>query len=276
VLVADSWTAFGARRIALTGAPLCALGNDHDRTHRPGVARLVCGMALLLHRAGGKWSHGLGERVVTRCLRGESRLALGVALSGAGVGAMVFPSLIVWLLDRFGWRGGNIAGLRCSTWRCSDRSYFSLSLGGSKKLRPRRRQAQRIVRPPPDWFGGMLIKEEICSYDLLRIAFFVAATGTAISAISVHLQPLMTDNGLTRAASRLDCCSHRPCGNRRAPDRWCVASTGSTRDGSRSASLRCRQLAASWLVNFHGSYLRGLLAAISVGLASGVEATCWP
>jgi len=259
---------FGARRIALTGAPLCALGMTMIGLTGPA---LLGWYAAWLFYSIAQVANGpmVWASVVTKMFRASRGLALGVALSGAGVGAMVFPSLIVWLLDRFGWRGvySGLALLNLAV--LGPLVFFALPRRIKKAAAAPAASATHSA-PADRLVGGMLIKEAICTTIFWRIAFLVAATGTAISAMSVHLQPLMTDNGLTRAQAVSIVAAIGP-----------SVIVGRLIGGALLDRIHARWIAICFLtlpaigslmlVNFHGSYLRGLLAAISVGLASGVE-----
>jgi predicted MFS family arabinose efflux permease len=102
------------------------------------------------------------------------------------------------------------------------------------------------------------------------LGFLVAVTGAAIASLSVHLQPLMTDHGLDRvtAASIIAVIGPSVIVGR------LVGGVLLDRIHARWIAMVFMALPATGcllLIDFQGNHLHALLAAIGVGLASGVE-----
>ena len=132
-------------------------------------------------------------QVVTRSFTMRRGLALGVANSGTGVGAWIFPILGYFLLEAFGWRN----------------AYLLLGIGITIISIPVVLVGlnDKYIDTPPVDAGSepqtLNLAEDVSRRDALRsrtfwvigIAFFCGAT--TLIAFLIHMVPLLTDRGLT-------------------------------------------------------------------------------
>ncbi len=131
-------------------------------------------------------------QVITRSFKTRRGLALGLANSGTGVGALCFPFLGYLLLEAYGWRNAYLilgigitiisipailAGLND---QFVDSADTDLEIGGKLTSAPDISPA-RALRSRTFWVIG--------------IAFFCGAT--TLVAFLIHLVPMLTDRGLS-------------------------------------------------------------------------------
>jgi MFS family permease len=261
----------GARIVALVGAPLCALGMGLIGLSGPHLFSWYAAWAFysVLQVAG---SPVVWASVVSKTFRASRGMALGVTLCGAGVGTMVFPRLDVWLLDRFGWQGVYIGCALLNVALLFPLAFYFLPrtrrAKGVSFLRERPSETRMDPQTAP--VQGMEVRHALRTTLFWRLGFLVVVTGAAVSALNVHLQPLMTDHGLSRAAAAAIVAEIGP-----------AVIIGRLISGMLLDRIHARWIAMFFmalpavgcllLMNFHGNHPRALLATIGVGLASGAE-----
>jgi MFS family permease len=259
----------GARNVALAGAPLAALGMILIGLSGP---KLMGWYAAWLFYAAVQVANGptVWASVVTKMFRATRGLALGVALSGAGAGAMIYPRVMVSLLDHFGWRGVYIGLALLNLALLGPLAFFALPRKSQANAPPLLVSSAMAHFESGDVVNGMAVKSAVQTSTFWRLGFLVAVTGAAIASLSVHLQPLMTDHGVDPAAAASIIAVIGP-----------SVIAGRLVGGALLDRIHARWIAMVFLalpatgclllIGFHGDHLHALLAAIGVGLASGVE-----
>lgn len=121
-------------------------------------------------------------------------LALGVAMSGVGLGAFVIPQLARVLIDRLGWRGAYVM-LGLMTLAIA---FPAVALWIRE---PRPGEGERRGRVDAAGLAGLSVREAAGTrrFWLMGGAFFLVAV--AINGTVAHVVPLLTDHGLSRAAA---------------------------------------------------------------------------
>jgi predicted MFS family arabinose efflux permease len=120
-------------------------------------------------------------------------LALGIAMSGVGLGAFVVPQLAERLIERVGWRGAYVSlGLLTLV------IAFPAVALWIREPRPGEgeRGGAEITSPP-----GHTVREAASTarFWMLGAAFFLVAVG--INGSAAHIVPLLTDHGLSAPAA---------------------------------------------------------------------------
>src|ERR1700751_3644771 len=121
-------------------------------------------------------------------------LALGIAMSGVGLGAFVIPQVAERLIERIGWRGTYVSlGLLTLV------IAFPVVALWIREPRPgegERGNAAAITVP-----AGYTVREATSTarFWMLGAAFFFVAVG--INGSAAHIVPLLTDHGLSPAAA---------------------------------------------------------------------------
>jgi MFS family permease len=253
----------GPRRIILVGVPLTGIA-------LAGVG--LCGPSIWTWYAA--WlvfafvELSLGAMTwipaVARHFNVSRGLALAVGTTGSGIGAALWPPLVLFLINTIGWRWtfaaiGGAIGLGVTVL-----AFFLFrgpATGPAAALREQTDTSQ---------LEGLTLRQTLRTTLFWRIALVLMVTAAAVSSISVHLPVLLTDKGLTPGqAARI------------------VATLGPALIVGRLAAgylldrLSARQVSFSFLlmpavscallVGFDGSFMRGVLATVLVGVAAGVE-----
>jgi MFS family permease len=121
-------------------------------------------------------------------------LALGIALSGVGLGAIVIPQLANYLITRLGWRGAYVVlGVMVLAFAFPEVALWVREPLPGEGERPRGTQF--------DMLPGLTVREAVrtAPFWLLAATFFVVAF--ALLGFSGHVVPLLTDRGLSPAAA---------------------------------------------------------------------------
>lgn len=118
-------------------------------------------------------------------------LALGIALSGVGLGAIVIPQLANYFITRFGWRGAYMS-LGVTVLAIA---FPAVALWVREPLPGEGERAQSSGSP------GLTVREAVrtAPFWILAATFFVVAF--AVLGFSGHVIPLLTDRGLSPAAA---------------------------------------------------------------------------
>ncbi|MDB5447329.1 MAG: transporter, partial [Phenylobacterium sp.] len=193
-------------------------------------------------------------------------LALGLGLSGSGIASVVYPPLTLWLLHTFGLRGV-YPGLG---------AFILLTLGPLVVFAFRPPVARAVAKGATDvraW--GHTLPEAMRTGLLWRIVLVLAAAAIVSSAINVHLQPLLTDRGFSTVQAASIAAAIGPSV---LFGRW-VGGLLLDRLHARWIALAFYLLPALGcllLVGSSGTYLRGLVSAVLIGLSVGVEGDLLP
>jgi predicted MFS family arabinose efflux permease len=256
---------YGARRVALIGTPLCAVVMSLLTFAGPeiwtwyAIWSLYALVVLLILPI--VWGAAIAS-----AFHASRGLALAVGLSGSGVAAAVYPPLTLWLLETFGIRGV-YPGL----------ALFTLLFLGplvvfAFKPRP-------VNAPPeagdegPAW--GLTLGQALRTGMLWRVVLVLAVAAIAASAVNVHIQPLLTDRGMTPVEAASIAAALGPSV---LIGRW-LGGVLLDRFHARWITLVFYLLPAAGcvlLLQFDGAYARGLVAAILIGLSVGVEGDLLP
>ena len=121
-------------------------------------------------------------------------LALGIAMSGVGLGAFVVPQLAERLIERVGWRGAYV-GLGLLTFVIA---FPAVALWIRE---PRPGEGERGAAAPIALPLGHTVREaaRTARFWMLGAAFFLVAV--AINGSAAHIVPLLTDHGLSAASA---------------------------------------------------------------------------
>jgi MFS family permease len=132
--------------------------------------------------------------LISRWFTERRGLALGVAMCGTAIGAVIWPSLTRTLIDQFGWRGAYaISGgavLLIAAPLMSLLLKEPAKTAGASEKRSASEQAEGVTR-------GEALRSGLLW--LLIFAFFVISM--SIQACMIHLVPMLTDRGMTPASA---------------------------------------------------------------------------
>lgn len=123
--------------------------------------------------------------------------ALAITLCGAGVGSAVLPIMAVAFLSEFGWRGAYVAmGAVLAAVSVPVLFFFFYDAGDTKgKAEGTGRSGDRSHLP------GLGIREAMLSTRYLRLAVASLAAVSAVTALMVHLVPILSSRGMDMAAA---------------------------------------------------------------------------
>lgn len=190
--------------------PICGLLVDRIGTRWPiliGMSGFALCLALLgfsdadalrfwaLMFAIGSFGALAGPLIFTRIVasRFDRRrgLAIGLTLSGVGVGAAVYPLLIGSVIDRLGWRGGYfvLAGIVVAA--------LPLVLLLTSTANRSRATTDRIESPTPD----QQVSPRPWLVLHLAVAFFLASI--AVTGFLLHMMPMLAGWGLSHGTAAL-------------------------------------------------------------------------
>jgi len=259
---------YGARKVALVGTPLCAVVISLITFAGPEVwtwfvlwTLYALVVVLILPIVWGA--------AIASAFHASRGLALAIGLSGTGIAAAVYPPLTLWLLETFGIRGV-YPGL----------GLFILVVLGPLVLfafKPKSAavlaRAAEAAGEKPLW--GLTLRHAMRTSMLWRIVLVLAVAAIVSSAINVHIQPLLTDKGLTPGQAASIAAAIGPSV---LFGRW-LGGVLLDRFHARWITITFYVLPALGcllLVGFTGGYVRGLLAVVLIGLSVGVEGDLLP
>ncbi len=258
---------FGPRRVALIGVPLSALAMGLVAFSMPsmplwmGAWALYATFAVTLNPV--VWVTG-----VAPAFKASRGLAFGIAVSGSGVSAAIYPILALWLFSHFGLRGV-YPGLGLATLLV----LFPMVVFLFKPPRIDKTAPEQPAAPAGAW--GWTAARAVRTFSFWRIAILMAVAAMVTSGVITHLPPLLTDGGLTpgqavgvAAIMGPSVLAGRWLGGwllDRVHGRWVAF-----------ASLLAPAVGCVMLLNYDGDYSRAVIATLLVGLASGVEGDLLP
>ena len=127
------------------------------------------------------------SRIIVGLFDRRRGLALGIALSGVGMGAMVFPPLVQQLISDFGWRSAYLAlGIAALI-----PLLFNSWLFNSRNAAP-----EPSVTPLKPFMVNSTPQNNVRNFIVLSIIFI--AMGTVTVGVFAHFIPLLTDSGIAR------------------------------------------------------------------------------
>ena len=188
---------------------MCSSDLDRHGSRRialPGLVGLSIGFFIASRMEGSLWAFygayacmallGAGTtpitwtRAVGTAFSRRRGLALGIALSGTGICAMVAPLFTVWLLEGWGWRGAYVGlGLLPLLFAAP------LMLWGLRE--PRREEPASVSTSGP--VTGLSVREALAGYRFWLLLGSVFLAYLAVSGIGPNLIPALTDQGLSPA-----------------------------------------------------------------------------
>jgi MFS family permease len=186
----DRW---GIRRVALPGLAiyagfLCLLGLSPHSLPIFTLLVALAGMTSAIQTPLGY------AKAIAAWFDRRRGLALGVAMSGVGLGAFVIPQLARILIDRLGWRGA-YAVLGLLTFAIA---FPAVALWIRE---PRPGEGERRTHLAAAALPGLSVREAARTgrFWVMGGTFFLVAA--AINGTVAHVVPLLTDHGLSRAAA---------------------------------------------------------------------------
>ena len=187
----------GPRRVLLPSIFLLGLVVCSMSMLNSSIISFYVGMSLM-----GIFGAGTGVAPYSKILLGwfdkKRGLALGIGLSGVGLGAFLAPLFIEAVTDAYGWRGAYLA-LGCSIWVISgivcyvflknSSSEMGLKMDGAGKLTVE--DEERLLTKT-----GFSVKEATSKriFWLLIVSFFVL--GITMSGVVVHMKQLLIVSGV--------------------------------------------------------------------------------
>ena len=191
----DRW---GIRRVLLPSIAAFALALASLALMSGGIWRLYVGYALL-------GAFGIGtasvtySRLLIQWFTERRGLALGVALSGMGVGVAVLPSLAQYIIDAYGWRGAYI-GLAVVVFIVS---FPIVALWGHEPALLGDATAEMTDQTTVAALTGLSFGKAIRSKSVLLMIFAFLMLGVSTGAMPTHLVPLLIDRGTSPTQAAL-------------------------------------------------------------------------
>ena len=130
------------------------------------------------------------SRIIVGLFDRRRGLALGIALSGVGLGAMIFPPLVQQLISHFGWRSA-YAALGIAALIPLLFNYWLFNSSGSSSSAPTRPDTS--LKSSSD---SATSKSNPRTFILLTVIF--SALGFVSVGVFAHFIPLLTDSGIAR------------------------------------------------------------------------------
>jgi predicted MFS family arabinose efflux permease len=252
---------YGPRRVIIPCIAVFGLSFASLGLLTPNLGHLYAVFILMGAVGNGTTQMGYSRAVSTWFVERRG-LALALVMAGSGTGAMLFPPLAQWLIDREGWRN----------------AYFVLGAMALLFGIPLTALFVREKARPPEQHAfalpGLTVAESIRSrsFWILIATLFLSSVG--VNGAIAHLSPLLTDRGVTadRAALAASALGLSSFGGRLL--------TGALLDryfGPRVGfCLMAATAAGVLLLSSAGTLTIGLVAAILIGLGLGAEADITP
>ena len=186
---------FGARRIVIASFIAEVLIFASFAWQTPAIWTFYLRYFLLAVLALGT-THVAFARVITLWFDRRRGLALGLALSGIGVGGFLWPLYVQAMIENFGWRNAYLLLAAAIALIALPVSLLMLKdspelLGQTPDGEPRRAAAVAAAQE------GMTFAEALRTrrYWLMMLTFFIV--GFAVQSVMLHLVPLLTGRGLS-------------------------------------------------------------------------------
>ena len=183
---------FGVQRVALPGIVIYAVIIGSFSLLQPSLLMLY-GIAATAAIAGHVQTPMGYSKVISTRFEDYRGIALGIAVSGVGLGTVVVPLIAQFLIGEVGWRWAYV-GVGLTVFILAF-PMVALFLGEPGKSRVER-AANRNVEAMPGPTASAIVKSDRRFY-LLMLMFFCSAI--AINGTITHIVSLMTDRGSTPA-----------------------------------------------------------------------------
>jgi MFS family permease len=180
----------GVRRIALASMTAFALAVLAMTQINANILTFYGGLLVMAAAGGGTtalvWTRGVATWFVRR--RG---VALALTLTGTGLAGILTPPVIGGLIDGFGWQAGYV-GIAAVAALSLIPVWLSFAERGAAP-------ADAVHEAPAH--GGLTVREAVRTRRFWQNGFAFTLVGAVVSSLSVHLVPLLTDSGLSRATA---------------------------------------------------------------------------
>jgi MFS family permease len=155
------------------------------------------GVFMLLFAITGLLGSGQGPLAYAKCVSAwfddRRGLALGITMSGIGLGAALVPQFAQWLIGNFGWRIAYLSlGLLTLTVACPAVFLFISEPGKAKATGG---TAQLRSSAPHDRLPDLEVREALGGRRFWLIACALLLVSTVTQGMVVHTVPLLTDEG---------------------------------------------------------------------------------
>ena len=185
---------FGSRRMAIPGLFLNGLAFAAFGLLTPSLwhwmaAWVIYTLTQLLIRS------ILWNRAVASAFSASRGLALGIAMAGIAIAQTIAPIISRLLIDAYGWR----------------HAYFTLGIGWAGialvfvvlflRVPGDRSPTTTNEQTDAPQHGGLTFKQAIRDQRILRIVFAIVVQSALFSGVSLHIFPLLTGSGVSRAVA---------------------------------------------------------------------------
>ena len=186
----DKW---GIRRVCLPFITLFALS-----TAAIGLTPASPSVFILLYAIAGVFSAGQTvmpyTKAVAACFDSKRGLALGLALAGVGIGQLLMPQYVRYLIENFGWRNAYF-GLGAATFVLAFPA-VAFFVGQSEERLTERRAAN-----PDAILPGIPAHDAVRSYRFWAIGAAGFLVAVAVNGAIPHVVPVLTARGVTLATA---------------------------------------------------------------------------
>lgn len=199
---------FGVRRIGIASLALLSLGMFSMTQIGPDIRGFYVAL-FLLAVAGCGTTALVWTRAVATWFDRSRGLALALTLTGPGLVGVVTPLLLDTLIRRYDWRAGYVTmGVFAALTLVPVLLFFRENRADAASSSATRTPAAAATRHADDATAslprlrlGLGVDEAIRTVRFWQIAFAFVLIGGVVSALMVHLVPLIIDAGLSREAA---------------------------------------------------------------------------
>jgi MFS family permease len=186
----DRW---GIRAVSLPGVPIFAasLGMLALSPGSPAAFIVLAALAGVASTAQAPLPYA---KAVSAWFDDRRGLALGIAMAGVGLGAIIVPQIARALIELVGWRGAYV-GLGAVTFAVAFPA-IALCIREPAAREETGRVGAALVR-----HSGVTAREAARSTQFWLMAGVFLLAGAAINGSNTHIVPLLTDRGLTPATA---------------------------------------------------------------------------
>jgi len=179
----------GIRRVTLAAITLFALATA-AMSLAPGVALVFCAMFCVVGLASGGQAPLPYAKSIAAAFDRRRGIALGVAMTGVGLGAALIPKLSQLYLERFGWRGAFVAlGITVFVIAFPAVALF-LREAGARGVHGASAQTAASVLP------GLEARAVVRTSSFWILALVFVCIPVVANGIIFHLVALLTDRGI--------------------------------------------------------------------------------
>jgi MFS family permease len=153
-------------------------------------------MFILMGFVGSAQTPTAYSKVISARFDRHRGLALGVALSGVGIGGMIVPQIAQYLDTNYGWQAG-YAGIGLLLF------IIAIPVVAIFMREPAGFKSSRAEQNPDAWNIGMSSSDAIRTWRLWCLAIIFFCVTLAVSGAIVHLVPFLHDQGVSPAKASL-------------------------------------------------------------------------